>query len=88
MVGDELTDVRRDGSESSSAVGCRFQGILALPLRMTLILSSARSKSESSKRELSYSSPVVVLMLVPLLREGPACRWAESDSRRAPGGRS
>ena len=72
MVGDELTVARRDGKESSSACGRLRHG--ALPLRITLIMSSERSTSESSNNELSYSSPVLVLMLVPLLREGPARR--------------
>ena len=80
MVGDELTVARRDGKESSSACGRLRHG--ALPLRITLIMSSERSTSESSSNELSYSSPVLVLMLVPRLREGPARRWKLSGSWR------
>ena len=80
MGGEELTVLRREGRVSSSGWGCRRQG--ALPFRITLIISSFRSTSESSNNELSYSSPVLVLMLVPLLRKGPACRETVSVSWR------
>lgn len=80
MAGEELTEARRDGRESSSGWGNLRQA--ALPLRITLTMSSDRSRSDSSNSELSYSSPVVELMLAPLLREGPACRWKVFDSCR------
>lgn len=78
MLDEEVEAARRDGRVSSSGCGCRRH--VALPFRMTLIISSFRSTSESSNNELSYSSPVLVLILVPLLQEGPARCWDVSCS--------
>lgn len=69
IVGDELTVCRRDGSGSSSGRGIFLDPLV---LRAMLIMSS-RSQSESSGNELS-SSVVLLLMLVPRLREGPPRR--------------
>ena len=69
MLGDELTVCRRDGRLRSP--GMNVRRAVALPLRAVLPASSERSMSDSSYGP-SWSSPASVLMLAPLLREGPA----------------
>ena len=71
-MGDELTVCSRDGSGRSP--GARIRRSVDLPLRDMDMWSSSGSTSDSSRKEL-FCSSLDVLMLVPLLREGPALCW-------------
>ena len=68
MAGEELTEARRDGRESSSGWGNLRQA--ALPLRITLTMSSDRSRSDSSR-----STPSAVFC-----RTASPFQSSESDS--------